>query len=204
MNTKFLIFIFIMFYNIHCYGQAIKIKFNSPILSSNTYDFANNTNQKEQGIQTDNYLNISNLKGASTPTSFCQNTFNSSVFSTYNILCSVGFSNDIIKLSIPFIMDYDIDPSLSLSIGVISQNNPAILDPLLNIKFGNSNVSESYTLISEFSNIFNLNNNIKTIGYGGSNASINANFSFEIPFKGSQFKSERSSIIKIITIIESV
>lgn len=200
---KLILFIFLSLNINIALADSFNIKFIADFIPTNvnttlTSDVLTN------GVQTQINKTFG-LQGTSSPSSFCNSPVNMQSITQNNAICGTSTDYNMVKITFPMIMGYNINSNVQIDIAGVSSTDPVVGDPLLNVKVGDSILTSSMGYIDSLSYIHPIvNGAISSAAFAGIEPDKNANISFEVPYKGNNFKSDRKSIVKLLILIKPI
>lgn len=165
---------------------------------------AQNQIAKTEGVKHLEYLDLINLQGGPDAASVCSLAANAAIFSAKHVVCAAGTSADDIKISAPIHVDYSIKGSIQLDVYAMSEASLAAAEPLNQLKLGSDLLGASMVSLSGASAMKSAGGDIGTPMFLGTAAVKEIELSFEVPFKGASFKSQRASVIKMAVVAASL
>jgi hypothetical protein len=159
---------------------------------------------KTEGVKHVEYLDLIALQGAPDAASVCSLASNAAIFSAAHVICEAGTSADDIKISAPIHVDYSIKGSIQLDVYAMSEASAAAVEPLNSLKLGADLLGASMAALSDASAMKSAGGDIGTPMFAGLAAVKEIPLSFEVPFKGASFKSQRANVIKMAVVAASL
>jgi hypothetical protein len=162
--------------------------------------------QSIDGAKKDHAISHAALVGAPDAATFCQLNSAAIKLSDANISCAAGSDAASVKITVPMTVAYKIQGSLALDVAAMKEANSAYSEPLLKIKLGATDVADSMTILPEAADMQagSAGGDVASAGFSGANADRVIDLSYELPFKGTNFQSQRSSVIKLVALVRSL
>lgn len=164
--------------------------------------------QSIAGALKDHSIAHSALVGAPNATDFC--ALNNAAIKASDLLitCAPSISGvdaaDKVKITVPMKVAYQVKGSLSLDVAALNEAN-GVYAPLLDVQLGGTAVAASMTIIPAAADMESAaGGNIASVGFAGAEADRVIDLSYELPFKGAAFQSQRSSVIKLVALVKSL
>lgn len=163
--------------------------------------------QSIAGAMKDHSIAHSALVGAPDAATFCTLNNAAIIASDAAITCAAGSNADQVKITVPLKVAYQIKGSLALDVAALNEAN-ATYEPLLNVKLGATSlaVSSAMAVIPEAQDMQAgaAGGNVASVGFAGAELDRVIDLSYELPFKGASFQSQRSSVIKLVALVRSL
>lgn len=150
-------------------------------------------------------IDLDGLKGAADANTFC--AVNAAVFTAANVTCAVvAGAPDLFSVSAPITVDYAIKGSIELDVVAMRDVHPVAADGLLALKLGSQELTTSMVALVDAQDmkVGLAGGDIASLGYAGIEPSKNIDLSFQVPFKGTQFKNQRGEIVKMAVVASSL
>lgn len=190
------------------FKDQFDIKFISGILTSSSEDISlGGADQAKAapGLMHNQSFDSAGLVGAADAASFCSANAAqlASKVAGAGVSCVAGADIHSVKISIPLSVAYKIQGSMALDVAAMQEQGATGVNPLIDVKLGDLLVANSMTVLNNAKDL-GVGADIQSAGYGGLAADKDIHLSYEFPFKGPSFVSQRSSNIKLAVLVKSL